>query len=435
MPYSGINDETLPDQVKEMPEKVRTAWIKTFNSMHEKCMAEKGEDCEGKAMAGANAVAKRMMDSDGGEMEGELQLAPVELSNDALTEGRLFDGLAAGEFIDMLGRKAAFKAAELGEFLKNTLAAIEATRAESGEIVGLPIDARGHERGDAAGWIVGAELEGERIRLKPRWTVIGVELISKSIQRGFSATVDLTNKVILGGTLTNWPATRNKSGHILLRPVELSRNGLSNEEEANMPDNVVAVDMGQLQKLVETAVAAAMPKPPVQTGNGNTDVELESLVAEFGGLSDEAKKARKEELRRLSEYVRKQAELEFQAEMQRERHESRMAELAQTLVGGSDAAPRGYQATVDEVKAHLLKMAPDEAKFWGEFLSKTQKDGFVEFDEVGHGREPQGTKPLPSEFAEQLDAGTIKLADLSDPAAGLGDLRQYDLSKWSGGVK
>lgn len=517
MPYSSKDDPSLPDHVKEMPEKVRTAWVNTFNAMHERCTSQKGEDCEGKAMAGANAVAKRMTDGDSAG-EGEMAFDPntgggverndipdsdfvdpekrrfpivkpadvsdavssygradpkipfedfkrrliaickrkgqafvdalpenwkaememdvlsvIELSTDSLTDGRAFDGLASGKFTDMHSREFEFKASEFPEYLRNTLAAIEATRAESGELVGLPIDANNHDKGDGAGWIVGASLEGGKLRFLPRWTEIGRELISKGIRRFFSATVDITNKVILGGTLTNWPATRNKSGHILLRPVELSK---SKKEEANMPDEVVTIDKGQLQKLVEDAVAAAMPKPTTPPPAAGSDADLEALAAEFGGLSEDAKKARKDDLRRLSEYVRKQAELEFRAEMQREQHESRMAELAQVLVGGCEAAPRGYPGTVEEIKAHLLKMAPEEAKFWGELMSKTQKEGFVEFNEVGHGREPKGTKQLPAEFAKMLDSGELTVADLSDPILALGDVSDYDLSKWAhGGAK
>src|SRR5579859_3372891 len=99
----------------------------------------------------------------------------TQLSSDALTAGRLFDGLAVGSFTDMRGRAVTFAPDELPTYLANTLAAIAATKSESGEVVGLPIDARDHENGDGSGWIVGAELEGDRIRLKPKWTELGVE--------------------------------------------------------------------------------------------------------------------------------------------------------------------------------------------------------------------------------------------------------------------
>ena len=88
--------------------------------------------------------------------------------------------------------------------------------------MGFPIDASDHNKGDAAGWIIGVELVGDVIRFVPKWTEIGLELIGKGIRRMFSATINLKDKVILGGTLTNWPATRDSKGKMLLRPIELS---------------------------------------------------------------------------------------------------------------------------------------------------------------------------------------------------------------------
>ena len=147
----------------------------------------------------------------------------IELQEDSLIDGKPFDGLVAGTFTDMSGRKVEFTDEDLRELAENTERAIEATRSESGVIVGLPIDAKGHEEGDGAGWIVGVSLENGIIRFVPKWTKIGLELIDEGIRRFFSAVVDLTRKVIQGGTLTNWPATRdNKTGEVLLRPIELA---------------------------------------------------------------------------------------------------------------------------------------------------------------------------------------------------------------------
>lgn len=145
----------------------------------------------------------------------------VELAT--LTEGKPFDGLTAGEFVDMFLRKVKIKKDALKEIVTNTALAISATAEETtGEIVGLPIDVNGHDKGDAAGWIVGIELEGDVVRISPKWTDIGTDVIERGIRRFFSATIDLKNKIILGGTLTNWPATRDKEGKVLLRPIELS---------------------------------------------------------------------------------------------------------------------------------------------------------------------------------------------------------------------
>lgn len=150
----------------------------------------------------------------------------TELTTAALTPGRAFDGLApSGDvpFTAMGGQTVIVKPEELQAYLKNTLAAIAATKSESGEIVGLPIDCQKHDKGSAAGWIIGAEQVGNLVRLIPKWTGLGVELISKNIQRFFSPTLDTITKTIRGGSLTNWPASLSAEGHPLLRPVELSQ--------------------------------------------------------------------------------------------------------------------------------------------------------------------------------------------------------------------
>lgn len=146
----------------------------------------------------------------------------AELTADSLQPSKPFDGLVAVKTLDMSGKEVNVSDGELQAYLANTLAAIGATRSESGEIVGLPIDARGHDKGDGAGWIVGAELIDGILRLIPKWTDVGRDLISRGIRRFFSATIDIEQKVILGGTLTNWPAVRDPKGKMLLRPIELS---------------------------------------------------------------------------------------------------------------------------------------------------------------------------------------------------------------------
>lgn len=140
------------------------------------------------------------------------------------TGAKPFDGMAVGTFYDMRGVKCVFKAEELPEYVKNTKAAILSTTDADGNPVGLPIDPRGHYHDeDAAGWIIDAELAetGDKIRLFPRWTRLGEELIGSDLQRFFSPTIDPTNRVIMGGSLTNWPATRTPKSEILLKPVEL----------------------------------------------------------------------------------------------------------------------------------------------------------------------------------------------------------------------
>lgn len=147
-----------------------------------------------------------------------------------LTPGKPFAGFAAGEFVDMNGREVEFKASALKTFIANTLKAIEAAVAKG--MPGLPIDARQHDKGDAAGWIVDAsageveDSDGKSvpvIMLAAEWTKLGLELLRDKIVTNFSPTVDLTRKVIRGGSLTNWPASVDGNGAPLFPALELAQ--------------------------------------------------------------------------------------------------------------------------------------------------------------------------------------------------------------------
>lgn len=58
MPYSGPDDDSLPDSVKELPTDKKKKWVAVFNDAHKSCMADEGEDCEGMAMKAANGAIK-----------------------------------------------------------------------------------------------------------------------------------------------------------------------------------------------------------------------------------------------------------------------------------------------------------------------------------------------------------------------------------------
>ena len=147
----------------------------------------------------------------------------IDLAGSA--DARAFDGLAAGTFTDMRGRKVTFEPEELQAYIDNTQAVLESTRTESGELVGLPIDMDGHDHKGGAGWVTGVELDAGRnvIRFVPSWTEDGSSLIKSNRRRYFSPTVDMSNQSILGGSLTNWPASRDAKGRMMLRPIELSK--------------------------------------------------------------------------------------------------------------------------------------------------------------------------------------------------------------------
>lgn len=191
-----------------------------------KCYTYTAGDRASKDRARQKAIAQGVAIGDITAEEATIGRIPfllTELQTEGLTEGKPFDAFVAGDFVDMHGRRIIVEQDELEEYLENTRAAIEAVRTEDGEVWGLPIDVFDHEKEDAAGWIVGAELEGGVLRFIPKWTEKGIELIERGIRKFFSATFSTAQKVIQGGTLTNWPASRDETGRILLRPIELAQ--------------------------------------------------------------------------------------------------------------------------------------------------------------------------------------------------------------------
>jgi 2'-5' RNA ligase len=372
-----------------------------------------------------------------------------ELGADALADGRPFDAMASGTFTDMYGRSIKIEAKDLPEFVANTQAAIQAARTESGELVGLPIDAHGHDKGDGAGWIVGVEMEGEKIRFLPKWTKIGRELIGDGIRRFFSATVDVARKVVLGGTLTNWPATRDKAGKVMLRPIELSifspaavANPAPIMEDDMTKEEIVALVGDTIKSVLSVQLPAMLAQhapPPVPSGNGNGtgSAQLDSELIDALGLGEMSAAAQERIHSLVGQQVaaaQKAAEMAFQRKLVEANRKRVVAEFSSRVTGGSDEAPRGLPVDSDKLSEAVLKLPAEQQKFWMELCEAVVKDGLIQFTELGHGRKLTGVVPLPADIARELDAGELTLADLSNPiiAPALGDLDQYDLSRWQG---
>lgn len=56
MPYSGPNDDKLPDNIKSLPESERSRWVSIWNDTFDRCTSDGGSDCEQKAFRNANGV-------------------------------------------------------------------------------------------------------------------------------------------------------------------------------------------------------------------------------------------------------------------------------------------------------------------------------------------------------------------------------------------
>jgi hypothetical protein len=372
----------------------------------------------------------------------------TELANNALTDGRAFDGVAFGTFTDMYGREITLDAKDAAKFAANTQLAIEATRAESGELVGLPIDAEGHDKGDGAGWIVGAELVEGVIRLLPKWTEIGRDLISKGIRRFFSATIDTSNKVVLGGTLTNWPATRDENNRLMLRPIELAADVFAIDTERTvtesgtaaaaqgekiMPDEITELEQEEVAEAVApepqaVATAAEAPTPPPATEPAESPLQLPpdqaaELMREFAEAAGQEPIELLNKVQKWSEQI---ANNRLEELLEKREQDWAITQLAADLTGrGTYGLPVG----IVELASFLESLGPAQFEAAERIFKTISKNGVVDFQERGHSHRLR-KKQLPTEYHSHLRdtiAAGNTIAEFFE-ATGLGKSSDYDLS-------
>ena len=357
-----------------------------------------------------------------------------------LTPGKAFAGMAAGTFVDMNGREVTVDADTLREFADNTRALI-ADYKERG-MPGLPIDARRHDKGDAAGWIVGVEetvatveaSDGEAvpvIRLLAEWTRLGVELLGDKVFANFSPTLDLNSKVIRGGSLTNWPASVDKAGVPLFEAVELAQGVYALSKVDERVAETDAPDESHSEGDEPMADEAERQEAPERETDANDPAQLVDLAQVLEALNAEGD-VEDGQLAELNQIVERKANLMLQQRLAQMQREQEYAELAQQVTGGTDDAPHGIPADADELKAELMKLTKDQARYWGELLRTIARTGPTDYAELGHSKRVNGARQLPGDITAALDAGDLTVADLRDPilAPALGDLGDYDLSKW-----
>lgn len=385
----------------------------------------------------------------------------VELQSGEL--GKPFAGFAVGDFVDMMGKEVQFGADKLATYLKNTLAAIAANIVKG--MPGLPIDARKHEKGEAAGWITSAELgevtdsAGAKIPVLmflAEWTKLGKELIGEKIMTNFSPTVDLGRETIRGGSLTNWPANVDDNGIPLFSAIELSEGvhvlveaeqvatdideaqPANTEGEQDKNGDIMTLELTQEQfdeavtsrvKDVLATFEVERPEPQIQA------IDLQQFAEAFGLNTDKAEELREQSLDKLVELAQAQADLRWQqkyAEMQRSH---RYAELAQRVTGGTPEAPRGISVNADTLKAELMKLSPEQGKFWGNLLESIVQKGLNDYAELGHSKQTKQLRPVPDFAVNALKNAIAAGADMAEffELAQLGDASQYDLTPYQGG--
>ena len=70
MPYTGPGDDSLPDNIKDLPEDDRARWVEVWNSAYSSCIDDGGESdtCESSAFAQANGVWRISAIGEGGAL-------------------------------------------------------------------------------------------------------------------------------------------------------------------------------------------------------------------------------------------------------------------------------------------------------------------------------------------------------------------------------
>lgn len=303
----------------------------------------------------------------------------TELS--ANTELKTIDGLAAGTFISMSGEEVTFTPEELQTYIDNTNAIIESTKTAKGEIVGLPIDMNGHDHKGGAGWIKGLTLDSARniIQFMVEWTKDGTQVIGDNLRRFFSPSTDPNNKIILGGSLTNWPATRlSGTGQILLRPVELNKF----EKEIDMPKT--------LEEMFTDLKAGILEA--VGRGPADTQAAPPIVPAELDGSNN----ATIRELLNTPEAVEAlgiKAQQLAQASITAEKRKLHVVEFASRIAGGTQARPFGIAVRPNEIVALLLSL-PEKQALAVEKILERSLDSAVDFAQHGFDSDGFIQKPL-----------------------------------------
>lgn len=330
--------------------------------------------------------------------------------------GKPIDGMAAGNFRDMWGRGLEIKPEELATYIKNTNAALKSTVDESGQIVGFPIDIN-HDHDQAVGWIKRVFKDAERdvVKMDVEWNAGGEWSIETNTYRYFSPSVNDKQKVIVGGGLTNWPATRDEKENILLRPVELSQGCYTNDN-ANLITGIV-------ERVVEL-VKSGEEIPPVEIipehDKGETHMDFTELMAD-----PEVKQ--KFDLA-VAEQAKAQAKELSEAALAKQKEDDALRASVAELKA------KGLPIEEEKVTAYLLGQTKEQRESGIAILRALADAGHVlDFSEHGHQLTDPGKKKLEPIIAEQykkhLELGGSMEEFFSDNPE-LGETKDYDLSEY-----
>lgn len=322
-----------------------------------------------------------------------------------------FDGMSAGVFTDMRGRKVEFKPDELAEYIANTKDILESTKTDSGEIVGLPIDLDGHDHKGGAGWITELTLDTNRniIRFGANWTQAGTDLIKGNVRRFFSPTVDPSEKVILGGSMTNYPASRDRKGRMMLRPIELSEE----LQEIEMANEFTLDSLRELGKEIAALFKAdkSVTQPEQELENMGNTVDMAEFMKSPEAIAELEKRT-----------VERAAEL-----LKAEQLKSKVAEFSAKITGGVVA----LSMKAEDITADLLSFNDTEKVM--DFIGKIMEAKLVDFQEHGKSGTSEAKQAFPAELKpfmnKWVEAGKTPESFFSvNPEIGLAS--DYDLTEF-----
>ena len=271
-----------------------------------------------------------------------------------------------------------------------------------------------------------------KLQLKPKWTHIGVEKIRTREMAYFSATFNLKAKVLLGGTLTNWPATRDKKEKILLAPIELTKEKIGiiqqiiREEIHEQLSKFFGADDPDegVQNMGKTKVQDLTPEERAELGQ---EFIMSQLSSENTDIVD------------LNAYIDEKAEMiasqKVQAKLDQARKDSEIVSFVKDVTGGTDENPVGLPIQDEELEDFLKSLDDDQRTTAMSILTRIFESGMIAFKENGHNKDVEPKEELPEEYQKSLDSGELKVEDLASNTMALGDLDKYDLSKWQGKEK
>lgn len=496
MPYSGANDPDLPDYVQEQDEDVRAYWVEVFNGVFEGC-DDDADQCERIAIATANErtqdefdIEFQKSDSIGEVMRGDYHSMHINLSMfgfpEVLTAGtKPFPGFAAGEF-ETFWRTIKVEPEELPTYMSNTKRLIEG-RQRNGE-PGLPIDAERHDGGKAAGWITDISpgnvknSMGETVpvlMMTPKWTSLGVELITDKIMTNFSPTFYSHTKQILGGSLTNWPGSVDANEVPLFPAVQLSRprrlwgmrqnteqivnqivdklssvfglqrqdDGVEDSGGESMPDNMGITldalspeDRAELEKQARLdALKELGLDEDITPDKIKEQVNLDALkgITDPAILQQKVKELVDMTIEQQFEDLDRLATQRMQEMFAQRRRTLEVQQFCRDVTGGTTDVPYGLKVKREDLESLLLGMEDSTRKKFQEILSRIWESGRIDFGEYGHGRERQGDKVLEplvaSQLKEYLEQGGSVEMFFETAGDDLGEMAQYNLSEYKDG--